>query len=91
MFVEVPGARPGVNISTDIRIEYVDAKIVSGNKIKETVVLEICATASESITINVVTAVSGAHVETRTLKVQSSVGQNCRQVNICLLYTSRCV
>ncbi|MFY9175267.1 MAG: SPOCS domain-containing protein [Peptococcia bacterium] len=88
VFVEVPGARPGVNISTDIRIEYVDAKIVSGNKIKETVVLEICATASESITINVVTAVSGAHVETRTLKVQSSVGQNCRQVNILADLTS---
>lgn len=65
-----------------------DAKIVSGNKIKETVVLEICATASESITINVVTAVSGAHVETRTLKVQSSVGQNCRQVNILADLTS---
>lgn len=88
VFVEVPGARPGVNVSTDIRIEYVDAKIVSGNKIKETVVLEICATVSESITINVVTAVAGAEVETRTLRIQSSVGRNCRQVNVLAELTS---
>jgi len=82
VFVEVPGARVGANVSTDIRIEYVDAKIINGNKIKETVVLEICATVSESLTINVVTAVAGARVETRTLRVQSSVGRNCRQANI---------
>jgi len=82
VFVEVPGAREGLNVNTDIRIEYVDAKIVNGNKIKETAVLEVCATVSESLTINVVTAVAGAQVTTRTLRVQSSVGRNCRQVNI---------
>lgn len=82
VFVEVPGAREKANVTTDIRIEYVDAKIVNGNKIKETVVLEVCATVSESLTINVVTAVAGAQVQTRTLRIQSSVGRNCRQVNI---------
>jgi len=82
VFVDVPGAREGANVTTDIRIEYVDAKIVNGNKIKETVVLEVCATVSESLTINVVTAVAGAQVTTRTLRVQSSVGRGCRQVNI---------
>jgi len=82
VFVEVPGAREGLTATTDVRIEFVDAKIVNGNKIKETVVLEVCATVSESLTINVVTAVAGAQVTTRTIRVQSSVGRDCRQVNI---------
>lgn len=82
IFVEVPGAREGLTVTSDVRIEYIDSKLVNGTQVKETVVLEVCATVVERMTINIVTAVAGAEVDVRTLRIQSTVGEACRQVNI---------
>lgn len=82
VFVEVPGAREGLTVTSDVRIEFIDAKLVNGNQVRETVVLEVCATVVERLSINVVTAVAGAEVDVRTLRIQTTVGEACRQVNI---------
>lgn len=89
VFVHIEGAKVGLSVSTDIRIEYIDSKLsttviggVTRQTVKETVVLEICATVTDKLTINIVTAVAGAEVETRTLKIQNTIGEGCRQVNI---------
>jgi len=85
VFVPVEGAREGASISTDIQIEYVDSELVTRNGrkfVKETVVLRVRAKVTDRLTINIVTAVVGAEVETRTLKVERAIGLGTRQVNI---------
>lgn len=85
VFVPVEGAREGASVTTDIRIEYVDNELVTRNGrkfVKETVVLRVTAKVTDRITISIVTAVAGAEVDTRTLKVESAIGRGRRQVNI---------
>lgn len=85
VFVPVEGAKEGAAVTTDIRIEYLDSELVTRNGlqfVKETVVLEVCAKVVDHIVINIVTAVAGAEVETRTLTIENIVGEACRQVNI---------
>ncbi|HHY05911.1 MAG TPA: DUF3794 domain-containing protein [Clostridia bacterium] len=85
VFVPVEGAQKGASISTDIQIEYIDSELVTRNGrkfIRETIVLRVTAKVIERLTINVVTAVLGAEVETRTLKIESAIGVAERQVNI---------
>jgi len=85
VFVPVEGARENAMVTTDIRIEYIDSELVTRNGlqfVKETVVLEVCAKVVDHIVINIVTAVAGAEVETRTLTIENIVGEGCRQVNI---------
>lgn len=85
VFVPVEGAREGATVTTDVRIEYVDSELVTKNGkqfVKETVVLEVCAKVTDRIRINIVTAVAGAEVETKTLNIESAIGRGMRQVNI---------
>lgn len=85
VFVPIEGAREKAAVTTDIRIEYLDSELVTRNGlqfVKETVVLEVCAKVVEHIVINIVTAVAGAEVETRIIKVENIIGEGCRQVNI---------
>lgn len=85
VFVPVEGAMEGATVSTDIQIEYIDNELVTRNGrkfVRETVVLKVTAKVTDRITINIVTAVAGAEVETRTLKIESTIGIGTRQVNI---------
>lgn len=89
VFVHIEGAREKLSVSTDIRIEYIDSKLsttviggVTRQTVKETIVLEVCATVTDKLTINIVTDVEGAEVETRTLRIQNTIGEGCRQVNV---------
>ena len=87
VFVPVEGARENndVTVITDVEIEYIDSELITRNGqkfLKETVVLKICAKVVETVTINIVTAVEGARVETRRLQIESAIGKGCRQVNI---------
>lgn len=85
VFVPIEGAKEGATVTTDIQIEYVDNELVTRNGrkfVKETVVLKVSAKVTDRLTINIVTAVAGAEVETRTLKIESAIGIGTRQVNI---------
>jgi LysM repeat protein len=85
VFVPVEGAREGATVSSDIEIEYVDSELVTRNGrkfVRETVVLKVTAKVTDRITITIVTAVEGAEVETRTIKIESAIGIGRRQVNI---------
>jgi len=85
VFVPVEGAREGATVVTDIQIEFIDSELVTRNGrkfVKETVVLKVRAKVQERIRINIVTAVAGAEVETRTIKVENALGVGQRQVNI---------
>lgn len=85
VFVPVEGAREGATVSTDIRIEFVDSELVTRNGrkfVRETVVLKVTAKVTDRITISVVTAVAGAEVDVRTLKIESVIGRGQRQVNV---------
>lgn len=85
VFVPVDGAVEGASITTDIQIEYIDSELVTRNSrkfVRETIVLRVTAKVIERLTINIVTAVLGAEVETRILKVESAIGAARRQVNI---------
>ncbi|MDD4145975.1 MAG: DUF3794 domain-containing protein, partial [Clostridia bacterium] len=85
VFVPVEGAEEGASVTTDIQIEYIDSELVTRNGrkfIKETIVLRVTAKVTERLTINIVTAVLGAEVETRTLKIEGAIGAARRQVNI---------
>lgn len=85
VFVPIEGAREGATVTADVKIEYLDSELVTRNNnrfVKETVVLRVTARVTDRLTINVVTAVMGAEVETRTLNIESAVGRGMRQVNI---------
>lgn len=85
VFVPVEGADEDADVTTDVRIEYIDSELVTkngGKYVKETVVLQISAKVTERLTINIVTSVSGAEVETRTLNIESTIGMGTRQVNV---------
>ena len=85
VFVPVEGAREGAMVTTDIQIEFIDSELVNRNGrkfIRETIVLKVIARVLERLTINIVTAVEGAEVETRMIRVESVVGMGRRQVNI---------
>ncbi|MBZ4653237.1 MAG: Peptidoglycan-binding lysin domain protein [Peptococcaceae bacterium] len=85
VFVPIQGAKEGQTVITDIRIEFIDSELVTRNHekfVKETIVLEVCAKVIDRVTINIVTAVAGAEVETRRIKVERIIGEGCRQVNI---------
>jgi len=85
IFVPVEGAREGAVVSTTVRIEYIDSELVTRNGkkfVKETVVLEIRAKVTDRVSLNIVTAVAGAQVETRTFNIERVIGEARRQVNI---------
>lgn len=85
VFVPVPGAKTSLTATSDVMIEFIDSELVTRNGakfVKETIVLQVCARVVERLDINVVTAVTGAQVTTRTLSVETTVGRECRQVNI---------
>jgi len=85
VFVPVEGAKEGAMVSADVTIEYIDSQLITINgekRLKETVVLEVSAKVTETVSINIVTAVAGAEVETRTLRIENIVSEGCRQVNI---------
>ncbi len=85
VFVYVEGANDKADVSTDIRIEYIDSELVTRNGrkfVKETVVLEVCAKVTDRMTIHIVTGVAGAEVETRELNIESTIGAGMRQTNI---------
>lgn len=85
VFVHCEGAKEGDMVSTDCRIEYIDNELVTRNGskyVKETVVLDVCAKVTDRMTINIVTDVAGAEVETCTMNIESAIGTGMRQVNI---------
>lgn len=85
VFVPVEGARKGANISTDIEIEYIDSELITRDCrkfVRETVVIKLRASVSERLTLNIVTAVLGAEVDTRTLVIENAIGVAERQVNV---------
>lgn len=85
VFVPIEGAKAGQHVVADVTIEFIDSELVTRNHekfVKETVVLKVCAKVMDRVTINIVTAVAGAEVETRRIKVERIVGEGCRQVNI---------
>ena len=85
VFVEVPGAREGAIVSTTVRIEYIDSELVTRNGrkyVKETIVLDIRGKVTDRVSINIVTAVAGAEVETRSFNIENVIGLARRQVNV---------
>ncbi len=85
VFVDVEGAREGAVVTTNVRIEYIDSELVTRNGekyVKETIVLEVRAKVTEKVSLNIVTAVAGAEVETRSFNIENIIGEARRQVNI---------
>lgn len=85
-FVDIPGARPGMNVEVHVRVEFLAHDPLGDNKWQQTVVLEIFVKVTETVQIEVVTDVKAPgmqlQVEKEKLRVQTVVGEDTEQVSL---------
>ncbi|MGB9802907.1 SPOCS domain-containing protein [Desulfofundulus sp.] len=78
--VEIPGAKPDMDVRVDVRVESADVEIVDGNKLRADVVLKLTAFATEPKQVNVITKISGVQATMTKLKIDHVVGEDSTQV-----------
>lgn len=89
-FVDIPGAREGMNVQCKAKVEYVNHEKVRvighppnvSTVFKQTAVIALFVKVTEMKQIEVVTDVQGAVTRKELLKVDSVVGENTKQVNV---------
>ncbi|TDA68552.1 MAG: DUF3794 domain-containing protein [Clostridia bacterium] len=85
-FVDIPGARPGMNVDVQVRVEYLAHDPLADNNWRQTVVLEVFVKVTETVQLEVVTDVKAPGMELKVVKeklrVQTVVGEDSEQVSL---------
>ncbi|QNO14887.1 SafA/ExsA family spore coat assembly protein [Alkalicella caledoniensis] len=83
-FIDIPGARPGMNVQVYPRVEFIDHVIDNNNRrmAKQTAVIELFVKVTESVQIEVVVGAKGIDVFTELFKVENVVGEDSDQLSV---------
>lgn len=83
-FLDVPGARPGMNVQVYPRVEFIDHVINNNNRrmAKQTAVIELFIKVTESVQIEVVVGAHGVDVFKELFKVENVVGEDTDQLSV---------
>ena len=83
--LDVPGAKPDMEVYTKCRIEFCEAKLLGPqpcNMVKANCVLQVFAKVTELTRMNIVTAVEGAMADRCRIRVEDIIGRKCHQENV---------
>lgn len=83
-FLEVPGARPGMNVQVYPRVEFIDHTINNNNRrlARQTAVIELFIKVTETVQIEVVVGATGVDVFTELFKVENVLGEDTDQIKV---------
>ncbi|SHK08339.1 protein of unknown function [Anaerobranca californiensis DSM 14826] len=83
-FIDIPGARPGMNVQIYPRVEFIDHIIDSNDRsiARQTAVIELFVKVTETVQIEVVVGATGVDVYKELFKVENVVGEGTEQLNI---------
>lgn len=83
--VDIPGARPDMEVYTRVRVEFCEAKMI-GNEpsqnVKVNCILQVFVKVTELTRMNIVTEVSGAIADRCRIRVEDIIGRKCHQENV---------
>ena len=83
--LDVPGAKPDMEVYTKCRMEFCEAKLMGPqpcNMVKANVILQVFVKVTELTKMNIVTNVEGALVDRCRIRVEDIIGRNCHQENV---------
>ena len=83
--LDVPGAKPDMEVYTKCRMEFCEAKLMGPqpcNMVKANVILQVMVKVTELTKMNIVTNVEGALVDRCRIRVEDIIGRKCHQENV---------
>lgn len=83
--LDVPGAKPDMEVYTRCRMEFCEAKLMGPqpcNMVKANAILQVSVKVTELTRMNIVTAVEGALVDRCRIRVEDIIGRKCSQQNV---------
>lgn len=83
--VDIPGARPEMEVYTKCRVEFCEAKLIGAppsTMVKVNCILQIFVKVTELVQMNIVTEVTGCMVDRCRIRVEDVMGKKCHQENI---------
>lgn len=83
--LDVPGAKPDMEVYTKCRLEFCEAKLMGPqpcNMVKANCVLQVFVKVTELTRMNIVTAVAGAMTDRCRIRVEDIIGRKCHQENV---------
>ncbi len=79
-FVEVKGAEQGMEVDVDAIVESCEVDVGRDCKMEPTIVIQLKVRVLEERSVEVITDIEGADVETVNLQIEDLVAQECKQV-----------
>lgn len=83
--LDVPGAKPDMEVYTRCRMEFCEAKLMGPqpcNMVKANAILHVSVKVTELTKLNIVTNVEGALVDRCRIRVEDIIGRKCNQQNV---------
>ena len=83
--LDVPGAKPDMEVYTRCRMEFCEAKLMGPqpcNMVKANAILHVSVKVTELTKLNIVTGVEGALVDRCRIRVEDIIGRKCNQQNV---------
>lgn len=87
--IEIPGARPGMDVFTRCKVEFCEANLLSDHKnhedsrkVKQTCILQVFVKVTELKQLEIVVDVEGAKAIKKRIKIENIIDRKCRQENI---------
>ncbi len=83
--LDVPGAKPDMEVYTRCRMEFCEAKLMGPqpcNMVKANAILQVMVKVTELTKMNIVTGVEGALVDRCRIRVEDIIGRKCNQQNV---------
>ena len=85
MVVDIPGARPHMEVYPKCRVEFCEAKLVGespSTTVKVNCILQVFVKVTEYCKLHIVTDVEGAMVDRCRIRVEDIIGRKCHQETI---------
>ncbi|MBQ3510371.1 MAG: DUF3794 domain-containing protein [Peptococcaceae bacterium] len=83
--LDVPGAKPDMEVYTRCRIDFCEAKLMGPqpcNMVKANAILQVSVKVTELTKMNIVTGVEGALTDRCRIRVEDIIGRKCSQQNV---------
>lgn len=83
--VDIPGARPNMEVYTKTRVEFCEAKLIGeppSTMVKVNCILQVFVKVTELTRLNIVTDVEGAIADRCRICVEDIMGKKCHQENV---------
>lgn len=83
--VDIPGAKPDMEVYVRARVEFCEAKLVGtapSQNVKANCILQVFVKVTELTRMHIVTEVSGAVADRIRIRVEDIIGKKCHQENV---------